>query len=85
MNLRAVDLTKAGSDLGKFDYIIAHGVYSWVPASVQAKIMELCQANLSPRGIAYISYNAYPGNHLRDLVRTGGRRRRARRSAGCHR
>ena len=25
-------------DLGRFDYVICHGVYSWVPPEVQAKI-----------------------------------------------
>jgi methyltransferase-like protein/2-polyprenyl-3-methyl-5-hydroxy-6-metoxy-1,4-benzoquinol methylase len=54
---------------GRFDYIIAHGLYSWVPHSVQKHIIAACREMLNPQGIAYVSYNAQPGNHLRDLSR----------------
>jgi methyltransferase-like protein/SAM-dependent methyltransferase len=57
------------NQLGRFDYIIAHGVYSWVPEPVRERILAICREMLNPQGVAYISYNAYPGNHLRDLVR----------------
>ncbi len=51
-----------------YDYIICHGVLSWVPAAVQDKIMELCGACLSPDGVALISYNTLPGwNAVRSL------------------
>lgn len=52
-----------------FDYIIAHGLYSWAPAAVRDRIMEICRDHLTDNGIAYISYNAYPGNHLRQAAR----------------
>ncbi len=52
-----------------FDYIICHGVYSWVPANVQEKIMRIAAENLAPMGIAYISYNTYPGWHMREMIR----------------
>jgi len=45
----------------KFDYIISHGVYSWIPENVQEKIFQICRAQLKPQGIAYISYNISPG------------------------
>jgi methyltransferase-like protein len=51
------------SDLGCYDYIIAHGVYSWVPAEVQQKILLICRDHLSENGLAYVSYNSYPGWH----------------------
>ena len=54
---------------GEFDYIVCHGVYSWVPEAVQTRILELCRELLSPHGIAYVSYNTYPGWHMRELVR----------------
>jgi methyltransferase-like protein len=60
-------LNRAG--LGYFDYIIAHGLYSWVPEPVRKSILTTCSEMLTPQGIAYISYNAYPGNHMCDLVR----------------
>lgn len=53
----------------RFDYIIAHGVYSWVPEPVQAAIMALCRDHLSEDGVAYISYNVYPGWKSREVVR----------------
>ncbi len=54
---------------GTFDYIIAHGVYSWVPGDVQAKIMDICSELLNPNGVAYISYNTFPGWHMRGMIR----------------
>jgi len=69
IRLEQMDLLQAPEDLGEFDYIIAHGLYSWVPEPVREKLLALCGAHLSEQGIAYISYNAYPGNHLRELTR----------------
>lgn len=63
------DLMELGRDLGDFDYIIAHGVFSWVPEAVRAKVLEIVGHHLTPNGIAYISYNAYPGSHLRNIAR----------------
>jgi len=54
---------------GEFDYIIAHGIYSWVPTCVQDKLLEICHSNLAPHGVAYVSYNTLPGWHLRNMVR----------------
>lgn len=54
---------------GKFDYIICHGVYAWVPDEVQEKILAVSSANLTSNGVAYVSYNTYPGWHLREMVR----------------
>ncbi|HEX3623896.1 MAG TPA: class I SAM-dependent methyltransferase [Verrucomicrobiae bacterium] len=69
VTLRQMNLLEAPGDLGTFDYIIAHGLYSWVPESVREKILALCHDHLAENGVAYISYNAYPGNHIRDLAR----------------
>ncbi len=63
-DLRAYD-PGAGGD---FDFIIAHGVYSWVPDEVRQGLMELCAAKLSPRGVALISYNTLPGWSLRKTL-----------------
>ena len=56
-------------EFGKFDYIIAHGLFAWVPEIVREKILDLCREMLAENGIGYISYNAYPGAHYRELVR----------------
>lgn len=52
-----------------FDYIIAHGVYSWVPSNVRQAMLAICRESLSAHGVAYISYNTYPGGHVRDMTR----------------
>ena len=39
-----MDITTIDETFGKFDYIIAHGVFSWVPKDVQDKILEICRA-----------------------------------------
>jgi SAM-dependent methyltransferase len=69
ISLLQFDVAKLPGALGHFDYIVAHGLYSWVPDAAREKILALCRALLTENGIAYISYNAYPGNHLRDLAR----------------
>lgn len=65
----AADLLEVDDSWGKFDYILAHGLYSWVPAEVRDQVMKICRALLSSNGIAFISYNALPGGHLRQMLR----------------
>ena len=55
--------------LGDFDYIICHGVYSWVPSDVQAAILRTGRERLSDNGLMYVSYNTYPGWRMRGVVR----------------
>jgi methyltransferase-like protein/2-polyprenyl-3-methyl-5-hydroxy-6-metoxy-1,4-benzoquinol methylase len=69
ISLHQLDLLALPADLGNFDYIIAHGLYAWVPAAVKDKILAICKSHLRPQGVAYISYNCYPGSHLRDMIR----------------
>ncbi len=63
------DIATPPAPLGEYDYIVAHGVYSWVPESVRAALLRLIQAHLAPQGVAYISYNTFPGGHIRQMVR----------------
>ena len=62
-------ITDSMDDLGTFDYILAHGVYSWVPRAVQDRLLEICGQHLAANGVAYISYNTLPGWHVRGLLR----------------
>ena len=48
VELRTLNLTDVDDSFGLFDYIICHGVYSWVTASVRDKILEICSRNLAP-------------------------------------
>ncbi|WP_304178562.1 methyltransferase regulatory domain-containing protein [Leptotrichia trevisanii] len=63
------NILEINEDFGKFDYIIVHGVFSWVPDIVKEKIVKICNENLTEEGIAYISYNTYPGWKEPDKVR----------------
>jgi methyltransferase-like protein/SAM-dependent methyltransferase len=67
--LRQMSVEDAGGALGIFDYIICHGVYSWVLPEVQQRILALIAATLAPNGVAFVSYNLYPGWHLRGVLR----------------
>ena len=69
ITLEAADLRDLGTGYGEFDYIVAHGVYSWVPAEVRDALLELCRLFLAPQGVAFISYNSYPGRHLNEILR----------------
>lgn len=74
LGLRNVELLERNlmdvdESLGRFDYIIAHGVFSWIPAPARRKLLDICRANLTAAGIAYVSYNTFPGWRLRGVVR----------------
>jgi methyltransferase-like protein len=70
-NVRLVNgsITDIDESWGAFDYIIAHGFYSWVPAAVRDHMMLVCRKCLAPQGVAFVSYNAYPGSHMRQMLR----------------
>jgi SAM-dependent methyltransferase len=68
ISLQSLDIRDVGADLGKFDYIVAHGVYSWVPPDVQERILGICRENSNPQGVAYVSYLVYPGAHVRTMM-----------------
>ena len=65
----ARDLIDVDASYGRFDYIIAHGVYSWVSARVREGLMRVVAERLSADGLALISYNALPGSRRRQAIR----------------
>jgi SAM-dependent methyltransferase len=69
VRLRQADLTTLDLAGARFDYILCHGVFSWVPKAAQEAIFRLCQDTLAANGIAAISYNVLPGWHLRTAIR----------------
>jgi methyltransferase-like protein len=69
LELQTRSILDVDAGLGEFDYILCHGVFSWVSRPVQEKILAVCRENLAPHGIAYVSYNTYPGWRLRGMVR----------------
>ncbi|MDE2406834.1 MAG: class I SAM-dependent methyltransferase [Xanthomonadaceae bacterium] len=68
LQLHAVDICQWQDNGLPFDYILAHGFYSWVPPQVQTTLLALCRQQLAADGIAYVSYNAFPGCHLRSIL-----------------
>jgi methyltransferase-like protein/2-polyprenyl-3-methyl-5-hydroxy-6-metoxy-1,4-benzoquinol methylase len=69
IQLRQMSILDVDKSFGSFDYIICHGVYSWVPSEVQDRILAICKQHLTPQGIGYLSYNTYPGWHMRGTIR----------------
>jgi SAM-dependent methyltransferase len=69
VEFRTLDIVDVDESFGLFDFVICHGVFSWVPRNVQEAILGVCRRNLGDNGVALVSYNAYPGWHLKGLVR----------------
>ncbi|MFN8388755.1 MAG: methyltransferase regulatory domain-containing protein [Bdellovibrionota bacterium] len=69
VSLKQLDIAELGGDLGTFDYIICHGLFSWIDSGLQTKVLSLCRSQLRPNGIAYISYNTLPGWYQRQMIR----------------
>jgi methyltransferase-like protein len=69
IELRHQSILDVTPETGRFDYVVCHGIYSWVPPAVQDKILDICRQNLAPSGVAYVSYNTYPGWHMRSMIR----------------
>jgi methyltransferase-like protein/protein-L-isoaspartate O-methyltransferase len=84
IRIQQMDLMEIGPEFGKFDYIIAHGVYAWVPKSAQEKILAICRANLSANGVAFVSYNTNPAGHVREVLREMMRFHERRTSEGAN-
>jgi SAM-dependent methyltransferase len=66
-----LDLMDFPEDAGDYDYIVAQGFYSWIPDVVRERYLQLLARHLSPNGIAYVSFNAYPGAMFRHAWRDG--------------
>jgi SAM-dependent methyltransferase len=69
IELRHADIAAVDAAYGAFDYIVSHGIYSWVPAQIREKLLSICHDNLVPDGVAYVSYNTLPGWGIRRILR----------------
>jgi SAM-dependent methyltransferase len=54
---------------GEFDYVIAHGVYSWIEPAARDALLAACRERLAPDGVVYVSYDVLPGGHRREITR----------------
>lgn len=69
VTLHHADLTKFEVEPGSFDFVIAHGLYSWVPEFARDGLLALIRRALTPTGVAVVSYNTLPGQALFEPVR----------------
>jgi methyltransferase-like protein/2-polyprenyl-3-methyl-5-hydroxy-6-metoxy-1,4-benzoquinol methylase len=69
LTLRHANLADVDESFGAFDYILVHGVFSWVPFEVQERILAICRRNLAEQGVAYVSFNTLPGWYAKLYVR----------------
>lgn len=63
------DIMTADFGAGSFDYVITHGVYSWVPEPVRDALLASIRRHLATDGVAFVSYNAMPGGRIRQALR----------------
>ncbi|HLW93701.1 MAG TPA: class I SAM-dependent methyltransferase [Roseiarcus sp.] len=69
IELAARSLADLSESDGVFDFIIAHGLYSWIPGALRDDLLRVCGERLSPNGLALISYNVLPGWRLFEIAR----------------
>lgn len=65
LELRAMSITDIGTDSGVFDYIICHGVFSWVPPEVRDAIFRVCRENLAPTALPILVTTPTQAGRLR--------------------
>jgi SAM-dependent methyltransferase len=68
-DVRDVAAAGLGPIGGAFDYVVAHGVYSWVPEAIRDDVLAVIRSALAPDGIGFLSVNALPGWTLRRALR----------------
>lgn len=72
LELRAMGLEELfGSELGLFDYIVVHGVFSLVDPGARGAILHYCLDHLNPLGLVSVRYSTYPGAKIREILRDG--------------
>ncbi len=69
VHLECCSVTDLRPALGQFDFIICHGIYSWVEKPVQDAIFHALKAHLAPQGIGFVSYNVLPGWRMKQPFR----------------
>jgi SAM-dependent methyltransferase len=73
VELRRGDVTElTGGELGEFDFVIAHGVYAWIPEPARDALLAAVHSHLAADGLGYVSYNAHPGGYARRMLREAG-------------
>ena len=47
--------------LPDFDFVVLHGVYSWIDPETRNRVREFLAAKVKPGGVVYVSYDCLPG------------------------
>jgi len=72
IKIEHLSIADLNDQFGTFDFVLCHGVFSWVPDEISDKILSICKNQLSPKGLAVISYNCLPGwsavRSVRDMM-----------------
>lgn len=55
------DIADFDSEPGPHDYILAHGVFSWLPAEARSALLPWIRQRLAPQGLAVVSHNVMAG------------------------
>jgi len=59
-----------------FDYVLCHGVFSWIARDLQGPLLRAVKACLGPEGVGFVSYNTQPGwcagERLREYLQMHG-------------
>jgi SAM-dependent methyltransferase len=69
VTFRCMDLLSLDKNPQGYDYILCHGLYSWVPDPVRKAVFRIIRESLRPSGIALVSYNCRPGWDFRGALR----------------
>ena len=69
IRLEAADVLEVAERNERYDYIIAHGFYTWVPEVVRQGLLRLLENALTPGGLVFVSYNLTQGCHVRRMMR----------------
>jgi len=69
VEFRAASFESLGEADGAFDFILCHGVYSWIPEALRDSLLGVICDRLAPHGVAYVSFNVLPGWRLFQIAR----------------
>lgn len=69
ITLSARSLDEIGAKDGAFDFIICHGVLSWIAEPLREALLRVIAERLTPEGVATVSFNVLPGWRLFQIAR----------------
>jgi methyltransferase-like protein/ubiquinone/menaquinone biosynthesis C-methylase UbiE len=69
VELHAASFVDFETGAGHFDYVIAHGLMSWITPELQELLFERIRGLLARTGVAFVSYNTHPGWSMQLAIR----------------